>query len=161
MLAKDHPLYETWAGMINRCQNKRGKKCYEHVEVFEPWKERFVPRQRGPSPGLLLFADYVEKHLGPREGRSLDRIDNDRGYEPNNVRWATFIEQQHNRRLGWTHPVRTPGRLKWTYPHNGMWVARFTLMGSTYNVGRYDTAEAAHEAAASKRKQLLENSCTA
>lgn len=157
MLAKDHPLYEVWYHMLNRADNFRRKKCYEHVTVFEPWRERFVPRRQGPSPGLLKFAQYVEENLGPQEGRSLDRIDGNKGYEPGNIRWATMLEQNHNRRPGWTHPVRTPGRLKWTYPYGNKWLAKFTLMGICHNLGSYTTMEEAHQAAAAKRKQLLEN----
>jgi hypothetical protein len=45
------------------------------------------------------FAEWVEHNLGYRpEGRSIDRIDNNRGYEPGNLRWATIQEQARNKR---------------------------------------------------------------
>ena len=45
------------------------------------------------------FCDWIAANLGPcPEGHSLDRIDNNRGYEPGNVRWATHSQQLANRR---------------------------------------------------------------
>lgn len=50
-------------------------------------------------PDTLSFVRYVEEHLGPRpEGRTIDRIDNDKGYAPGNLRWATYREQRLNQR---------------------------------------------------------------
>lgn len=48
---------------------------------------------------VRAFVDWVEKNLGPRpQSRTLDRINNDLGYEPGNLRWATATEQMRNRR---------------------------------------------------------------
>ena len=53
------------------------------------------------------------KHIGDPPGPeyTIDRIDNDKGYEPGNVRWATYSEQNYNRR-GWAKKGR--GRTKRT-----------------------------------------------
>lgn len=46
------------------------------------------------------YHNYIMDALGPKPtpAHSLDRIDNDRGYEPGNLRWATKSEQNLNRR---------------------------------------------------------------
>jgi hypothetical protein len=88
------PLYQTWINLRRRCYvpNHAG---YEHygkrgIRVCEAWLFSFD-----------AFRDYVQTHLGARpDGHSIDRIDNDRGYEPGNVRWATRSEQARNQRRG-------------------------------------------------------------
>jgi hypothetical protein len=77
--------YKTWCAMHERI----AKPGYQSlgVVVCEEWRT-YEP-----------FRDYAVAHLGDRPpGHSLDRIDNSRGYEPGNVRWATPTTQQRNTR---------------------------------------------------------------
>jgi len=57
---------------------------------------------RGVKFGFASVAEaalWVLDNLGgPEAGQSIDRIDNDRGYEPGNLRWATRVEQNRNKR---------------------------------------------------------------
>jgi hypothetical protein len=80
--------YRSWLGMRARCFDP-GHRAYERygargISVCEEWANSFA----------AFYAD-----MGKRpEGCSLDRIDNDDGYRPGNVRWATSFQQAQNRR---------------------------------------------------------------
>lgn len=85
-----HRLYGTWERMVARCHSPHCKDYPSYggrgIHVCDDW-------QADPRP----FIEHVEQLLHYGEaGRSLDRIDNDRGYEPGNVRWATSAEQVRN-----------------------------------------------------------------
>lgn len=81
--------YSIWKGIKNRCLNPstQGYRKYgaRGITICDQWRDSFVE-----------FLD----HIGPRPSpfHSVDRIDNNRGYEPGNVRWATMVEQNRNRR---------------------------------------------------------------
>lgn len=75
--------------MRTRCTNPN-HNSYKHyggrgIRVCDEWAQSFQS----------FYA-----HVGPKPSpdHTLDRIDNDRGYEPGNVRWATWKEQGENRR---------------------------------------------------------------
>lgn len=82
------PEWSVWTCMLDRCRREANRN-YRHyggrgITVCERWLafENF-------------FADMGRR---PSDQHSIDRIDNDRGYEPSNCRWATQSEQVRNRR---------------------------------------------------------------
>lgn len=80
------PEHQAWLGMRHRCYSKngRGYRYYgaRGIEICDRWRN-------DPS----AFA----KDMGPRPpGTSIDRIDNNKGYEPGNCRWATDEQQARN-----------------------------------------------------------------
>lgn len=80
--------YLTWSGMKARCTNPKASN-YKHygergITICETW--------------LNSFKQFLED-MGERpENTSIDRIDNDGNYEPDNCRWATAAEQRSNQR---------------------------------------------------------------
>lgn len=75
--------YTTWLSMHARCKHKDRHKYWRHIEVCERWK---------------FFENFLED-MGERPiGKTLDRIDNDKGYFKENCRWATAIEQRRNQK---------------------------------------------------------------
>lgn len=90
-----HPLSATWHNMVRRCHNPQDKDYANYgargITVYEGWRGRM---------GLQTFIADLEREIGPRpQDHTLDRIDNSVGYRPGNVRWATTLEQNLNRRI--------------------------------------------------------------
>lgn len=83
-------LYITWENIKDRCsnpQNKRHASYYDrHITICEEWKNNFE-----------AFYIWAIKN-GYSENLTIDRIDNNKGYTPDNCRWVSQKIQQRNRR---------------------------------------------------------------
>lgn len=91
--------YHVWFTMRQRCSNPNSN-CYERyggkgITVCDRWL------------GRDGFANFLaDMGMRPSPEHSLDRIDNEKGYEPGNVRWATKSEQARNRKSNRWFSVR-------------------------------------------------------
>lgn len=88
MSIRKHPLYNIWIGMKCRCYNKNSDSYKNYggrgIKVCKRWRESF---------------ENFSTDMGRRpSGKTLDRINNNKGYLPSNCRWASKIDQARNTR---------------------------------------------------------------
>lgn len=83
------PEYQLWLAMKQRCHNPKNKRYQYYggrgIQVCQKWRNSFK----------AFLADVGRR---PVPGLELDRRDNNKGYEPGNVRWTTPLVQRRNRR---------------------------------------------------------------
>lgn len=90
--AKTHGMtktstYNVWVGMVQRCHNSKSKDYERYggrgIFVCDEWR---------------VFENFL-RDMGERpQGKSLDRVDNNKGYSLENCRWADAQAQQRNKR---------------------------------------------------------------
>ena len=83
-----HPLNQKWRDMKDRCTNKNNKYYYRYggrgIKVCDEWKNDF-----------LEFYNWAILN-GWTKGLTIERIDNNKGYYPENCYFATIQQQNRN-----------------------------------------------------------------
>lgn len=83
-------LHGIWKNMTRRCEDQRNRSFAIYggrgIRVCDDWLD------------FQAFYDWAQGN-GYRDDLSIDRIDNDRGYSPDNCRWADAQTQSRNRRF--------------------------------------------------------------
>ena len=88
--AQSKRLYSIWINMKTRCYNRNSpnyNSCYgiKGITMCEEWRKSYK-----------IFEKWALEN-GYREDLTIDRINNNEGYYPNNCRWATYKQQVENR----------------------------------------------------------------
>ena len=82
-------LYSIWRGMKLRCYNPKAKAYHRYggrgITLCDEWRHDFA-----------TFRDWALNN-GYADNLTIDRINNDRGYSPENCRWITMKAQADNR----------------------------------------------------------------
>ena len=100
----DSRVYKIWAGMINRCHNPKNYSYHKYggqgIKVCERWRrfENFYTDLGDPPPGFTI-----------------ERRNGSQGYFPDNCQWASYTEQNRNRKNSdfLTHAGRTLCLSEW------------------------------------------------
>lgn len=87
---KNTRLFHIWQNMRDRCNREKNKQYKDYgargIKVCTEWETSFV-----------AFRNWSIKH-GYDETLTIDRIDNDKGYCPDNCKWSNKYEQSNNKR---------------------------------------------------------------
>ncbi len=141
---RNNKFYKTWNAMRGRCINPKDKSYKNYggrgITVCDEWMD------------VANFVDWCEETYPNIKGYSLDRIDNDKGYSPDNCTWSDKTTQAINQRM---QKNNTSGYVGVTYyKKNNKWVANIRINKILKQLGSFKTKE---EAVQTRDNYIIEN----
>ena len=127
--SSQHPLYSTWNGMLQRTLNPKSLSYHRYgargITVCIRW---------------LKIENFIEDMYSTyKEGFTLDREDNDKGYSPDNCRWANNETQARNTKV--LRSNNTSGYRGVNFKKaSGKWQSQITVNKKTLFIGSFSTA---------------------
>lgn len=127
-------LHHIWRGMVSRCTNPNDIKYEKYgrlgLTVCDEWKNNFESFMRWSLSN------------GYDDTLTIDRMDNDLGYSPENCRWVDMVVQNRNQRI---RPNNTTGVRGVSY-EQGKYRVRIRVNGTRISIGQFNTLEEATKA---------------
>lgn len=104
-------IYKVWNGIVSRCENPNDNRYIDYggrgISVCEEWKD------------VSNFVGWAEEN-GYNDELTIDRINVNGDYEPDNCQWATWKEQANNKRTNHiiTHEGMSQTLAQWAEEKN-------------------------------------------
>ncbi len=141
---RTNKFYQTWNGMVQRCTNPKNSSYKDYgargITVCEEWLD------------VSNFVAWAEATYPNIEDATLDRIDNDKGYSPENCTWSDKTTQRINQRIRKDNKSGVVG-VRY-YDRDGVWTAYISINNAHKHIGSFKTLE---EAVLARDNYIIEN----
>lgn len=135
-------IFNRWRAIKRRTSkpSATGYKNYggRGIKMCKEWMESFEK-----------FYEYIGDP--PTEKHTVERIDNNKGYEPGNIRWASYLEQSRNKRV---FNKRNKNGFVGVYKTRNTYWSMIVINGKKNYLGSYKTAKQASDAYQKKINEI-------
>jgi hypothetical protein len=141
-----NPLYKAYHAMLDRCKNPNNTAYAYYggrgIKVCKRWQ------------GTQGFSNFLEDVGEKPKNLTLERRDNNKGYNPKNCYWADRSQQQYNQRISVTNTSGHKGVS--LYKATGRWSAYLHINKKRVHLGYYKTIKEAVKARKQAEVKLKE-----